>query len=109
MKNQFLSVLILFSSIGYLKAQKFTEKTIPLSKQATDGFFKEALITSDGGLDVYFDYREKKVNHTELYSFDPALNLKVQKIAEPPVAAGEKKGEFYTQRHLGQCWRKQFF
>lgn len=94
MKKLQVSILSigLFVSQSVL-AQNFSQKAVPLSKQASNGYFREVSVGADGSVKATFDFTEKKVSKTEVYDFDASLNLSKQSFAEPKTESntGESK------------------
>jgi len=82
----------------FIKAQNsVVEKTIPLSKSSSDGYFFQVKPAADGSFGVTFEFSEKKSQKFEVYLVDSQLKLVSQEISEKePVNTGEVK-EDYTR------------
>jgi hypothetical protein len=75
-----------------------TEKVIPLSKSASNGYFYNISQANDGGLGVTFEFAEKKKQKFERYSLDKQLSLLSQEVVETdPGASGAVKEDYTTQ------------
>jgi len=73
------------------------EKTIPLSKSSSEGYFYQVKPAADGSVAVTFEFLDKKIQKYEVYQVDSQLKLISQEITEKePVITGEVK-EDYTR------------
>ena len=73
------------------------EKTIPLSKSSSEGYFFQVKPAADGSVAVTFEFLEKKIQKYEVYQVDSQLKLLSQVITEKePVISGQVK-EDYTR------------
>jgi len=100
---QLLSLLIpgLVLNSALLNAQTtVVEKTIPLSKSSSDGYFYQVKPAADGSVAVTFEFSEKKIQKFEVYQVDSQLKLITQTISEKePVSTGKIK-EDYTRNAI---------
>ncbi|MBX7205299.1 MAG: hypothetical protein K1X81_07725 [Bacteroidia bacterium] len=82
LKTSFLIAAALVTGTAALAQNNYTEKVIPLSKQASKGYLYDWEESPDGGLELTFKYSEKKKEGYEKYSVDKTFSNVNQSLTE---------------------------